>query len=393
VNLGIRGSGWWRPANEFFKPVGWLAFAVGLAGMSLLAFGLQVLLDGVSLPAVLSSGLVLVAGIIGWRLRGDPTDGAIPRHYLWYRWGATFGAVVQAICFVIIFYQLTDRVGRTWMFSGVWQGLLAVIGIVLATAAVLILGTDLAALLGRLPFRSYQRAWGLAATVSHHLSLPLLLAGALIWWLIAKRNGIPASAGLPFAVLIPAGLLLLIGALRRRLGRAYVIITVPAVIAGAFIAYGTWAEPVRMALGAAVVIFAAGLAAVIGHLAFLAVYEIWTTPGADQPPRITEQDFELSLAERADWKYYPQPGLAENVRQWGRLTAPSLGEPGGPLQKGIAEIFSVDRPPFFKGFLQLDTTESTCRILLHRVNGVERMAPQEVFTIMLGPGERQPDQR
>jgi hypothetical protein len=393
LNLCVRKSGWWRPANEFFKPVGWEAFAVGLAGLTLMAFGFQVLLDGVSLPAYLSSALILIAGIVGWRLRGKPSDEAIPRHYQWYRWGATIGAAVQAICFVIIFYQLTDRVGRTWMFSAVWQGILAVIGILLATALVLVVGTDLAALVGWWPSRGYLRAWGLAATVSHHLSLPLLLAGAVVWWLIAKAYEIPASAGLPFALLVPAALLLAIGGLRRRLGRAYVIITVPGLIAGALVAYGTWAEPVRMALGAAVVIFAAGLAAVIGHIAFLAIYKIWTTPGADQPPRITQQDFELILAERADPKYYPQPGLAENVRQWSRLTAPSLGEPGGPLQKGIAEIFSVDRPPFFKGFLQLDTTESTCRILLHRTNGVEHLPPQVVFTIQLKPGEAEPNPR
>jgi hypothetical protein len=386
LNLGVRRSGWWRPANEFFKPIGWQTFAVGLAGMSLIAFGLQVLLDGAHLPAFLSSALIFVAGIVGWRLRGKVSEGAVPRHYLWYLWGATFGTVVQAICFVIIFYQLTDRVGRIWMFSAAWQGLVALIVILLATAFVLVVGTDLAALLGWLPFRGYLRAWGLAATVSHHVSLPLLLAGAVVWWLIAKPSGVPATAGLPFALIIPVVLLLGIGGLRRRMGRAYVIITVPGLIASALIVYGTWTEPVRVALGAGVVLFAAGLAAVVGHLAFLAVYKIWTTPGVDQPPRITERDFELILAERADPKYYPQPGLPENVRQWSRLTAPSLGEPGGPLQKGIAEIFSVDRPPFFKGFLQMDTTESTCRILLHRVNGVEHLPPHEVFTIRLKPG-------
>jgi len=322
-------------------------------------------------------------------LRGKPTDGPMPSHYQWYRWGATAGAVVQAGFFVFVLYQLAHRAGRRWVFDAGWEGLAALIGILLATAVALVLLTELITLVAWKPYGDKVRAWGHAAAVMHHVSVPLLLVAVLIWWLIARVDGIEPSAGLPVALTVPIALLIEVAGLRRLLPRGYLVV-VPLLIIGGFLAYGTWTEPIQMALGAAAVLFAAGLTAIIGHLAFLAVYKIWTTPGANQLPKITERDYELILAERTDWASYPQPDLAENVRQWGRLTAPSLGEPGGPLQKGIAEIFSVDRPPFFKGFLQVDASETAIRILLHRVNGVERLPPHEVCTIKLTPGGTPP---
>ena len=54
---------------------------------------------------------------------------------------------------------------------------------------------------------------------------------------------------------------------------------------------------------------------------------------------------------------------------WARLTAPDLGEPGGLLQQKVAEIFSSDRPPFYKSFLRLDTTEAELQITLHQAFG------------------------
>ena len=63
------------------------------------------------------------------------------------------------------------------------------------------------------------------------------------------------------------------------------------------------------------------------------------------------------------------PDVPKNVLLWFRLTSPGLGEPGGLLQQKVAEIFSSDRPPFYKGFLRLDTTETELVITLHQVFG------------------------
>jgi hypothetical protein len=385
LNMGVRRTGWWRPANQFFKPVGGLAFGAGLFAMSVLAFGLQVWLNGLNWQPIASSSLLLVVGIVGWRLRGKPTDGPMPSHYRWYRWGATVGALVQAVFFVFVLHQLAHRAGRRWVFDAGWEGLLAFLGILAAAAIALLLLTELITLVGWKPYGGRVSAWGHAAVIMHHASVPLVLAAVVGWWLIARAIGAEPSAGLPVTLIVPFALLIEIAGLRRLLPRGYLFLVVPLLIIGGFAAYATWTEPVQIALGAAAVLFATGLTAILGHLAFLAVYKIWTTPGANQPPKITESDYELILAERTDWASYPQPELAENVRQWARLTAPSLGEPGGPLQRGIAEIYSVDRPPFFKGFLQVDATETTVQIVLHRVNGVERLPPHEVATITLRP--------
>ena len=61
--------------------------------------------------------------------------------------------------------------------------------------------------------------------------------------------------------------------------------------------------------------------------------------------------------------------MPANALLWARLTSPGLGEPGGPLQRRIAEIYSRDEPPFYKGFLRLDTTSDEVTITLHEVFG------------------------
>ena len=55
--------------------------------------------------------------------------------------------------------------------------------------------------------------------------------------------------------------------------------------------------------------------------------------------------------------------------RWAQLAAPGLGEAGGILQKGVSEIYSSDVPPFYKGFLRLDTTPDRLIIRLHQVFG------------------------
>jgi hypothetical protein len=75
---------------------------------------------------------------------------------------------------LIIFYQLTDRVGRTWMFSAVWQGLVALIASSSSPPLSFCCRHDLPPCSAGCRSGGYLRAWGFAATVSHHLSLPLL---------------------------------------------------------------------------------------------------------------------------------------------------------------------------------------------------------------------------
>ena len=77
--------------------------------------------------------------------------------------------------------------------------------------------------------------------------------------------------------------------------------------------------------------------------------------------------------------------MPANVLLWARLTSPGLGEPGGLLQRRIAEIYSRDEPPFYKGFLRFDTTREEVTITLHEVFGNDPSSAQTVATLQLQP--------
>ena len=74
--------------------------------------------------------------------------------------------------------------------------------------------------------------------------------------------------------------------------------------------------------------------------------------------------------------------------RWAQLAAPGLGEAGGLLQKGVSEIYSSDVPPFYKGFLRLDTTPDRLVISLHQVFGKFPSTSVEVATIDLRTADR-----
>ena len=54
----------------------------------------------------------------------------------------------------------------------------------------------------------------------------------------------------------------------------------------------------------------------------------------------------------------------------------------------MSEIYSSDVPPFYKGFLRLDTTPDRLTISLHQVFGRIRSTSVEVATIDLRTAEQ-----
>ncbi len=165
-----------------------------------------------------------------------------------------------------------------------------------------------------------------------------------------------------------AGLVLAIERLRQRLPRAYLPISllVIAALAAAAYLYGGW--PARVALGTTIILLAFGISITLGHLAFLDAYALLITPGGLDTPSFTPEQIEEIF--RARRQTPPRlPDVPANALLWARLTSPGLGEPGGPLQRRIAEIYSRDEPPFYKGFLRLDTTSDEVTITLHEVFG------------------------
>jgi hypothetical protein len=67
-----------------------------------------------------------------------------------------------------------------------------------------------------------------------------------------------------------------------------------------------------------------------------------------------------------------------------------LGEPGGLLQRRVAEIYSRDEPPFYKGFLRFDATREAVTIALHKVFGNDPSTAETVATLQLQPRSTTP---
>ena len=233
--------------------------------------------------------------------------------------------------------------------------------------------TELGTLLARLGAGRGEgacaRAWGAASGVTHYLSIPLLLVALALLVSWAEGPMARAAVGLPLVVFTVGSYLVWVGWLRPRIGRAYVVfaIGVPAVLLVAgYLTNPWWA---RSALATTIVLLALGVSLTMGHLAFLGAQLLVLTRGGLRRPTFTPDQIEAIFAARRQRPAQVPEGIPANVLLWARLTSPGLGEPGGLLQQKVAEIFSSDRPPFYKSFLRMDTTDDHLQITLHQAFG------------------------
>ena len=384
----VRRSGWWQPADEYSRNPPWPTFALGVLVLCGLAYALLRGLDPRADAAEALAGalLVFVVAWIGfWARRrrftapgvGELDDAAKQvlgqRNRRWHQAATVLVPAVQAVVIALGLHQLAQSVGRPWLFWGALAGLGLVVGVTVAISAALVLLTELGTLLARPAAGggegAYARAWGAASGVTHYLPIPLLL-GALAWVIAwAGEPTARVAVGLPLVVFTVGSYLVWVVWLRPRIGRAYVglAIGVPAVLVVAgYLTNPWWA---RSALATAIVLVALGMSIVMGHLAFLGVQLLVVTPGGLQRPTFTPPQIEAILAGRRERPAKVPDGVPANVLLWARLTAPGLGEPGGLLQQKVAEIFSSDRPPFYKSFLRVDTTDERLQITLHQAFG------------------------
>ena len=128
----------------------------------------------------------------------------------------------------------------------------------------------------------------------------------------------------------------------------------------------------------------------IGHLFFLGA-QFLLGPAGRQEPQFTDDEITEIFRARRERPPRIPVGIPKHVIRWAQLAAPGLGEAGGILQKGVSEIYSSDVPPFYKGFLRLDTTPDRLTISLHQVFGKVPSTSVEVATIDLGTAERPAD--
>jgi hypothetical protein len=275
-------------------------------------------------------------------------------------------------------------VDRRWMFTAAIGGIGVLLVILAAGSVAVVLITEVIALLAMPAVGGYRRAWGLSSVLTHHLMIPLLLLAVAISIGWAESPAARGAIGLSIVVLVTACLVLAIERLRQWLPRAYLPITLLAIAAlvGAAYLYGGW--PARIALGTTIIVLAFGISIVLGHLAFLDACALLITPGGLDHPSFTAEQIDEIFQARQETP--PRlPDVPPNVLLWARLTSPGLGEPGGLLQRRVAEIYSRDEPPFYKGFLRFNATREEVTITLHKVFGNDPSSAQTVATLQLQP--------
>ena len=397
----IRRSGWWCPADEHGQNVAWPAFLLGLAGLCVLTVALLWAAgpaDGWRWPLA-GAALVAVVGLIGafcrrrrFTRRGvsvpeseKPTLGK--RNRRWYQWAGIIIPGVQAVIFGIGLFQLAERVDRPWIFTGGAVGVLLLLGLIVAALVAITGLTEVVAGLRAIGERRYADTWGRAAAVTHHLMTPLILVGLVLWIVLAQTPVTRTASGTAFVTVPIVGYLLFVAWLRQRQPKAYlyvVLIILVAAMTALVVGYRADLWVVRTGLGTAIVMVALGMSVLIGHLFFLGA-QFLLGPAGRQEVRFTDEEIDEIFRARRERPSREPAGVPKHVSRWAQLAAPGLGEAGGLLQKGVSEIYSSDVPPFYKGFLRLDTTPDQLVITLHQVFGKTASTSVEVAAIDLRP--------
>ena len=382
--VALRRSGWWRPKVDFRRRVWGWAFVLGLLALSLTAGALVRLADpgdGWWWPMI-GTLIPLVLGGAGAFVRRKES-----KIEFWTIAGSVAAPLIQLIVAVLVLCRLTRSSGLDWLVPGAFGSVVLTLVITAVSGGLVLVLTEVVAWLVARRRHGVAGArassWGAVARVTHHLPIPLLLAGAVAWiaiWADASPVRQVAS-GLPVVVFTVTGLLLFVGLLRRKLRTRYflVLALALAVLLGlalvqvfglrdlAVVEYlrTDWAP--RVVLGTAVVLLALLTSIALGHLFFLNAHLLLWPGYWRQPYFANEEEAALFIeARRADDVKRPAK-LSRKAWLAGRITWPGLDEPGGPLQGKVSEVYSSDIPPFHKNFLQFDSDPTDLTITVHRI--------------------------
>ncbi|MGY0390323.1 metallophosphoesterase [Nocardioides sp. WG-D5] len=260
-------------------------------------------------------------------------------------------------------------------------------GAILAAAPVVMTLWVVAAYLVGLPSVREWIGTAPAAVLRAAFGLPALVVAAAVWLFVSDwmRRDHPSRHRLLTVVgLLVAGTLLLGAAVPGLLGFAG---DVPSGIA-------EWLRTSWPAVGvgaALVITVAVAFSIMLAHLVFLGAYSLFVDPKAwfDGPYRegpgaykrfISEEDAKKIIkAERE--RVGAEPAAVEGVGWWAKRRAyiafPGLNPPFGPIQRFVSEIYSLDEPPFFKHFLEFQTSATDdytdVVVKIHRVRGYETL--------------------
>lgn len=423
----IRWSRWWSPVE---RVPGWhhIAFACVLAALVLLAL-VPLWLDEAgsgdgrtaSWFLVVTVGLYVVVAIVGWRKRivADVHDDRSER---WLERSVVWALLAQVVVVSGEMLRVLSGEGLTLLFFSDLLGLVPLAAIAVVVLAAVLVPDVLTRHLRGEPVRRARawlrwRRWLVQPLV--FLAAPVTMA--LWWWAAdaADSGWMRAAFALPALVVVTAIGLLVGDWIRREYELLYVPLVVVAVLVLGVLLLGasvpglldvpgfeapgrlanelsTWWPAVAVA-AAFLTALAVGAAALLAHLVFLGAYSLIADPGAWLSPRYrpgvpTHYDFiseadAASIIEAEQERMGSQPATVEGVawrtRRRAQIAFPGLNPPFGPIQKFVSEIYSRDEPPFFKHFLEFETSSTEAVVKIHRVRGDQPVEIEEVARISL----------
>lgn len=412
---GIRRSRWWSPVVKgSLERRQHALFLLGLLAPVAVVLALAIA-DVIPVRAptwvlVFAAASVLVYVVVavgGWLYRAVPDPSKPGRASRWLKHSVWVASVAQAL---VIIFTVPCFLPSTHLIKLHWSGLA---GVLLSAVVVLVL--LVLPLLSGLPgsfvnsVERRRKIWRRCSTVMRgavFLAAPLLVTA---WGFAAEHWDSPAmkaALGLPALLTLLVGAALIIDKLRRTLGPVYKLVAVGALALGcaALVSFGlvsSW--PVAVIASAAFTLLAVAAAVLLAHLVFVGAYWLVVDAGSHrssryEPPSsssdplpfwsfISEAEAEEILrAEREKGASGAAPAaVSDRVRRRAEIAFPGLNPPFGPIQKFVAEIYSRDEPPFFKHFLEFDTSSTQVCVWMHVVRGDRPVERQLVTTISL-PG-------
>ncbi|SDK48979.1 Calcineurin-like phosphoesterase [Nocardioides sp. YR527] len=423
----MRWSRWWSPVETVSR---WhhVAFGCVLAALVVLALVPWALAgrgsdDGRTVPwlLVVAVGIYAIVGIVGWRRRIVTTvNGA--RAASWLERSVAWAVLAQAAVVFGEMLRVLSGEGRTLLFFSGLLGLVPLAVIAVVVLAALLAPDLLTRHLRDDPVRRAQawlswRRWMVQPLVFLAAPVTLVLwawaAGAL------DSDWMRAAFALPTLITVTAIGLLVIDWVRREHELLYAPLMIVAVLAlGGFLLGAaepglldvlgfedpgrladdlrTWWPAVAVG-GALFTVVAVGAAVLLAHLVFVGAYLLIADPKAWVSPRyrpggptpfdfISEADA-TSIIEAEQEEMGGEPAVVEGVdrrtRRRAQIAFPGLNPPFGPIQRFVSEIYSLDEPPFFKHFLEFETSPTEVVVNIHRVRGDQPVEIEEVARISL----------
>ena len=181
--------------------------------------------------------------------------------------------------------------------------------------------------------------------------------------------------------------------LRRRWPSGYLWVVIPGALLLSVAVIVFWPQWwwTRVFVAGLVIIFGIVVGATIVHLSFLGAYWLVLpsyrkiiSAGDTSEAELFEvfPDEEIYEVFTSRENRQPPKSRSKVILFWIRMTAPGLSDPGGLIQRLVAELFSTDEPRFYKSFLsfasRIDGPEVKLTLTLHKVFGDLPSEPVDV---------------